>query len=335
MALAMLLFVLPTQTGCAKPAMTTEPASNSGVWKTVFFDDFDGDTLDMAKWRPEVSCWGGGNNERQCYTAQPDNVSVSDGMLRLKAQKETFTGPKYPIGMPGAPGGEVTQAYTSGKVRTRGLSAYRFGRISARLKLPSGQGTWPAFWMLPEDDVYGAWPLSGEIDIMEATNLGTPCDDCATGIEMRTSGALHFGDSPPDNTYFYAMADLNDGVDPTEDWRVYSVEWSLGEIQWFVDGQLFLQLDHEDWYTTSAAANGRPYAPFDQAFYLALNLAVGGTLPGKNGAGFDPSSFPAELLVDWVKVEQCDGDTETGRQCLSESGWTGSPLGPWEDEKQE
>ena len=111
------------------------------AWRTVFLDDFDGETLDRSKWAPEVSCWGGGNNERQCYTDRSDNVQVSDGYLHLIAQEEEFTGPLYPEGMPGAPGGTATQPYTSGKVRTRGLAAFKYGRISARLKLPAGQGT--------------------------------------------------------------------------------------------------------------------------------------------------------------------------------------------------
>ncbi|MGB6231024.1 MAG: glycoside hydrolase family 16 protein [Litorimonas sp.] len=312
-------------------ATPKEAASGPVGWHTVFFDDFDGTALDETKWKPEQSCWGGGNQERQCYTDLAQNVRVTDGELQLVAIEGDHTGPLYPEGMPGAPGGTTSKPYTSGKVRTRGLAAYRYGRISARLMLPEGQGTWPAFWMMPETDAYGPWPLSGEIDIMEATNLGTPCDECEGGIERRTSGALHFGERPPDNTYWYAMADFGSEVNPASEWRTYTVEWAEGTIQWLVDDRIFLRLDEDDWYTASADARGRPYAPFDQAFYLMLNLAVGGTLTEKNGGGFDADAFPATLRADWIRVEQCAGDLETGRACLTNQPWDGTALGPWED----
>jgi len=93
---------------------------------------------------------------------------------------------------------QITQQYTSGKVRTRGLADWKYGRFEARIKLPTGQGTWPAFWMLPADDVYGGWPLSGEIDIMETVNLGAACSVCeGSAIENRSSGTLHFGSAFP------------------------------------------------------------------------------------------------------------------------------------------
>ncbi|NNL89334.1 MAG: glycoside hydrolase family 16 protein, partial [Marinicaulis sp.] len=214
---------------------------------------------------------------------------------------------------------------------TRGLSSYKYGRISARLKLPEGQGTWPAFWMMPEQDAYGNWPLSGEIDIMEAVNLETPCTDCPNGVERRTSGALHFGGLPPDNTYLFLKTPGNQEIGPSREWRTYSIEWGESRIQWFVDGKIFMRINAEDWYTNSNLAAQRKFAPFDQPFYIMLNLAVGGRLAEEsNGAGFDPSSFPAELLVDWVRVEQCHADTETGMACLSDQEWQGEPNGPWE-----
>jgi beta-glucanase (GH16 family) len=199
------------------------------------------------------------------------------------------------------------------------------------MKLPEGQGTWPAFWMMPEHDAYGRWPLSGELDIMEAVNLGTPCEDCEAGIETRTSGALHFGDAPPDNTYLFLKADEFDQGTPADDWHVYAVEWAEDRIQWFVDGELFMRIDADDWHTASEAADGRPFAPFDQPFYLMLNYAVGGNLAEKsNGGGFDKSSFPSSLLIDWVRVEACEGDRESGKACLTDVEWDGEPKGPWE-----
>ncbi len=306
----------------------SESSSTSPRWETVWFDEFDGTELDRTRWTPEESCWGGGNNERQCYTDRPENIQVGDGLLRLIAQREEFTGPL----MADSHGGEQrTQAYTSGKVRTRGLAEWTYGRFSARMKLPEGQGTWPAFWMMPVSSVYGRWPLSGEIDIMEAVNLGTPCEDCPTGVENRTSGAAHFGDVAPDNTYLFLKTDGVGPESPADEWRVYTVEWGAGQIQWLVDGKVFMRLTSDHWYTASPVGEGRANAPFDQPYFLMLNLAVGGNLPEKsNGRGFDPDSFPAELLVDWVRVEQCRGDEETGLSCLDRQDWTGHPMGPWE-----
>ncbi len=300
-------------------------------WSTVWFDDFEGAALDRSRWSPEESCWGGGNNERQCYTDRPENIAVENGVLKLKARKERFRGPLYPEGMRDDRAGVRLQRYTSGKIRTRNLASWTYGRFSARMKLPEGQGTWPAFWMMPNDDAYGQWPLSGEIDIMEAVNLNTPCDECPGGIETRTSAALHFGDRQPDNTYFTKKTKGDPQASPSDDWHVYTVEWAEGLIQWFVDGEIILQLSADDWFTTSEAAEGKPFAPFDQPFYLMLNLAVGGNLAEKsNKQGFDPNSFPAELLVDWVRVDQCKGDSATGRACLTDVQWSGTPEGPWE-----
>lgn len=315
------------------------PTGVAGAWQTVWQDEFDNDTLDATKWRPEQSCWGGGNNERQCYTDSADNVRVEDGMLHLIARRQRHTGPTFPDGMAGLSREQrtqkQTQAYTSGKVRTRDLAAWRYGRFSARMKLPAGQGLWPAFWMLPQHDAYGGWPLSGEIDIMEAVNLGAPCDHCPGGpgaVETRTSGAIHFGGTVPANTYWTANDDVTTGPGAHEAFKVYSVEWAQGVIQWLVDGQVFMRADSDDWYTRSPAARGRDHAPFDQPFYLMINLAVGGNLPERiHGGGFDPDAVPARVLVDWVRVEQCHSGgqlTATGLECLTEHAWDGVLEGP-------
>ena len=240
------VFVRSSIVACAavlvmgQPVRASDDTPPAPAWQVVWQDDFEGDALDRTRWSPEESCWGGGNNERQCYTDREKNIRVEDGALHLIAQRERYNGPLFPEGMKGAPGGRKTMGYTSGKVRTRGLADWTYGRISARIRLPEGLGTWPAFWMMPAGDAYGPWPLSGEIDIMEAVNLGAPCDDCRGGIENRTSGALHFGDLAPDNTYFFAKTNgLLEGT-PADDWHVYTIEWAEGVIQWFVDGEILV-----------------------------------------------------------------------------------------------
>ena len=187
----------------APPADEQPRAPRGGAgWELVWADEFEGTALDRSKWTPEVSCWGGGNAERQCYTDRPDNIAVEGGMLLLKAKKERFAGPARPPEIAGRDNPTLVQSHTSGKVRTIGLHAWRYGRIEARAKVPAGQGTWPAIWMMPDDPAYGRWPRSGEIDILEAVNIGAKCKGCEGGKgENRTISALHFGDFPPQNRY--------------------------------------------------------------------------------------------------------------------------------------
>ncbi len=291
--------------------------SNKG-WVEVWRDDFEGTEIDRTKWELEVSCWGGGNNERQCYTDRERNVEVVNGLLWLKAYPEEFTGPQYPQGWPDGRGDQVTQQYTSGKVRTRELADWTYGRFSARIKLPKGQGTWPAFWMLPADNIYGGWAASGEIDIMEAVNLGATCNDCEGDIgENRSSGALHFGGEWPNNTFLTDKNTLPGGDEAIDDYHVFSVEWGEGQIKWFVNDTLFMTLNSDQWSSGGVSKGDFPFAPFDQDFYLMFNLAVGGGLSeDHNDVGFNSDSFPNELLVDWVRVYQCDFDRADSRSCM-------------------
>lgn len=311
--------------GCASvapaPPVTEGVLSDRG-WTLVWGDEFDGEALDRTKWAPEVSCWGGGNNEHQCYVDRPENVSVSGGYLTLSARAGDWSGPGVHMEHTDYPGVETTQPYTSGKVRTRDLAAWTYGRIEGRMKLPTGQGAWPAFWMMPQDNVHGGWPLSGEIDIMEAVNLGAVCEDCPDSVvENRTSGALHFGERPPLNTHITQRTALQSVTgqpgDPREQFHTYAIEWAEGRMDWFVDGQRFWSAASPDWFTGAVDKDANPNAPFDEAFYVMLNFAVGGNWPeGANAGGIDPDAFPAALTVDYVRVYQCAPDRDTGLACL-------------------
>jgi len=284
-------------------------------WRLVWSDEFEGIELDRSKWIPETSCWGGGNNERQCYTDRDDNIDVSHGTLRLIAQPEKFSGSKYPQDWSDR-GELITRQYTSGKIRTKGLINWKYGRFEARLKLPQGQSTWPAFWMLPEDNSYGEWPLSGEIDIMEAVNLGENCKDCEKSkIENRSSVALHFGRLWPENQF---RAKKNALPHANDAYHTFALEWTEGQMDWFVDDQKVFTMTQSEWFTNAVSKDLNALAPFDKPFYLMLNLAVGGNLPdSSHEKAFTPNSFPAELLVDWVRVYQCTGDMSTGKKCLN------------------
>ncbi|NNE58312.1 MAG: glycoside hydrolase family 16 protein [Hellea sp.] len=287
-------------------------------WVPAWSDEFDGSEIDRTKWEVEVSCWGGGNDERQCYTDRSENIEIINGLLRLKAYPETFTGPEFPQGWPDGRGGQITRQYTSGKVRTREIADWTYGRFSARMKLPKGQGTWPAFWMLPADNIYGGWAASGEIDIMEAVNLGALCNDCdGNAGENRSSGALHFGGEWPNNRFEADKWTLQGGDEAADQYHVFAIEWGEGRMNWFVDGVKLYTIDSESWYSDTVDKADNPYAPFDQDFYLMFNLAVGGNLSeGNNQGGFDVDSYPNEVLVDWVRVYQCEFDGTTGRNCM-------------------
>ena len=302
----------------ASDAPTALPPPGGAGWELAWADEFEGGSLDRAKWTPEVSCWGGGNSERQCYTDRPENIAVEGGMLVLKARKERFTGPARPPEIAENPNPQVTQAYTSGKVRTKGLHAWKYGRIEVRAKVPPGQGTWPAVWMMPDNPAYGPWPLSGEIDILEAVNIGAKCKVCTGGKgENRTISALHFGDLAPDNRFVDSRTALPDGALPSDDFHVYAVEWGEGLIRFLVDDRVHLTVPAAKWDTGSPLAKGNPNAPFDQPFYVMANLAVGGRLSEENNAkGLAGKSFPAQFAIDWIRVYRCAADPDTGRACM-------------------
>lgn len=294
------------------------PAAPAGGWELVWSDEFDGEALDPANWQPEVSCWGGGNNERQCYTDRAENIRVKDGLLHLLARKERFTGPDRPPEIAANPNPQTSQPFTSGKVRTRGLASWRYGRVEFRAKVPAGQGTWPAVWMMPAEDHYGGWPLSGEIDILEAVNLGASCAACTGHVgENRTLSALHFGDSPPRNAHIDQRVALPDGALPSDDFHVWTLEWARGLMRFYLDGRMYWQVTADQWRTASPKARGNAVAPFDQTFYLMANLAIGGRLAEENNdKGVAPDVVPAGFAIDWVRVYQCSEDRATGLGCM-------------------
>lgn len=248
------------------------PVVPGGGMTLVWSDEFDGSQLNLEKWFVEsgdgsqYGIPGWGNNELQYY--EPGNLDVRDGTLRIAARRERSNG----------------FAYTSSRISTRDRFAFRYGRIEARIRLPGGQGLWPAFWLLPQDPVYGGWAASGEIDIMEAVNLGA-----AGGNEVH--GTLHYGGPSPDNTWTNGSYVVPGST--TDEFHSYSLEWDEAEMRWYVDGVMY-QVQNS-WYTTAADFP----APFDQPFYVLLNAAVGGNWPG---APDDNTAFPAVMEIDYVRV---------------------------------
>lgn len=255
-------------------ACSTSAQEDPAGWRLVWADEFDYNGIpDPARWRYDVGGGGWGNNELQFYTERrPENARVENGTLIIEARKEAFQG----------------REYTSARLLSTGQnSAWQYGRIEVRAKVPSGRGTWPAIWMLPRENRYGGWPRSGEIDIMEHVGFNP---DVIHGT-VHTQAYNHMrrterGGSIPVPTARSAF-------------HVYAVEWYEDRIDFFVDGQKYFTFANERLTNPSA---GTDEWPFDQPFHMILNIAVGGNWGGQQG--IDPDIWPQRLEVDYVRVYQ-------------------------------
>lgn len=300
------------------------PVKKNEKWKLIWSDEFDGDSIDNKKWGFEENCWGGGNNEQQCYTKRESNAFLADGKLNIVAKKGSYTGPDNADGRSDT---TKTLPYTSARLRTLNKKDWKYGRFEVRAKLPQGQGTWPAIWMLPTDFVYGGWAASGEIDIMEAVNLKSQSDapGAAAGeLESRTYGTLHYGKKWPDNVFSGQGATLPKDINPADDFHTYAIEWEESEIRWYVDNIHFATQRQDGWYSQyekdGTLVNAEESAPFNQKFHMLLNLAVGGSWAANaNEGGINESVFPQTLAVDYVRVYRCSADRWKGKGCASTS----------------
>lgn len=293
-------------------------------WQLVWSDEFDGSAIDSRKWTHEVNCDGGGNQELQCYTDSDENSFVSEGTLKIVAKLNDGAA------------GDQDNDYTSARMTTRYKGDFKYGRIEMRAKLPKGQGTWPAFWMMPTDSVYGNWPKSGEIDIVEAVNLGAARADGTP--ETNVYGTIHYGAGPGSD---FSGAAHTPETNPGDSFNTYALEWQEGEMRWYFNNELYavqrqsqlrtssdgtiLGLSHRGWYAelydivTGNLETDYSSAPFDQNFYMILNLAVGGSWPSSvNEGGVDATMFAGAgqtYEIDYVRVYECGADPETGRGC--------------------
>jgi beta-glucanase (GH16 family) len=306
--------------GLAPTRMNKSAEPPPAGWKLTWSDEFDGKDIDKAKWDfdtgngfydYDANQWirGWGNDELQYYTREPDNAFVKDGMLRIRAVKESLHG----------------RGYTSARLKTRKrdgspLFSQKYGRFEFRAKLPTGKGVWPALWMLPQDEKYGGWPSSGEIDVMEARGQEP----------TKVLGTLHFGGRWPANVHVSKEYVLPRGG-TIADFHVYALDWEPGELRWSVDGHQYAaqsfwwspctsptrkrglpSLTRRASIETASKADGAkgatpakeadlyPWpAPFDQRFFLIMNVAVGGKFVGKPDK---TTVFPAEMVVDYVRV---------------------------------
>ena len=257
--------------------------SPSDEWVMVWADEFDGDELDYSKWEKEENNYGGGNNERQAYRTDPKYCFVKDGMLNIAVYRDPHT-----------TSDGKTQPYSSARIRTQKRGDWQYGRFEIRAKMPSGQGIWPAVWMLPTESKYGSWAAGGEIDIIESRGSAV----------HETTGALHFGGAWPRNTYLSHRYTFPK-QDAAEAFHTYALEWNADEIKWYVDGDLCSTRKKEEWFSEAATEN--PHAPFDQPFHLIVNVAVDGRFFEKTDQRADllpPDAFPQVLEIDYIRVYQ-------------------------------
>lgn len=244
-------------TSCGEPATqttTTDTISkDSSAYSLIWSDEFNGSAVDTSNWGYELGGEGFGNHEQEYY--KPENATVENGNL-------VITGKKEQVGK---------NPYTSTRMTTKGKHEFLYGRIEARIKIPVGQGLWPAFWTLGANIDTVQWPASGEIDIMEHINT----DSLIYGTPHWDSGG-------------HVMRGDTLSSTPSE-YHVYAIEWDATAIRWFVDDIKYHELD----------ITGSSTEEFRRPQYILLNMAIGGDWPGQK---VDESKIPAKMYVDYVRV---------------------------------
>ncbi|NPU83028.1 MAG: glycoside hydrolase family 16 protein [Syntrophaceae bacterium] len=248
-------------------------------WELIWSDEFNGDSINLSNWNFDVGGNGWGNKELQYYT-KGSNVRVSNGNLIIEARNEKFG----------------IHDYTSARIKTQGKHSWQYGKIEARIKLPYGQGLWPAFWMLGENIETVGHPDCGEIDIMEMVGSNE-------GEENATIwSSLHWADhekegSNKTKSLKYSFKN-SDGDWFSDDYHIFGIQWSADYIQYYVDNHVFKTV------TLSTRKNDGQEA-FRKPFFIILNLAVGGEWPNSPDKGTD---WPQQMVVDWVRVYQSRSD---------------------------
>jgi len=255
-------------------------ATSAPQWTVTFEDDFEGAAGSEpcpSRWGRDLGGHGFGNHELQTYTDGNANAFLDgNGNLVIEARKETVTGQDG-----------ITCAYTSARLLTKGKFSQTYGKFEARMKLPRGQGIWPAFWLLGESVDKVGWPLCGEIDIMESI-----------GPVAKTLYATLHGPGYCGGENLQGTTTVEESL--SEAFHVFGIQWEPDQISWHFDGDCYATICRRD-------AGNREW-PFDSPFFVLLNLAVGGDWPGSPDA---TTTFPQRLLVDYVRV--CTAETGADR----------------------
>jgi beta-glucanase (GH16 family) len=237
---------------------------NADTWSMVWSDEFDGNALNEQIWAYNIGTGigGWGNNELQYYTNNPNNIEVSNGSLKITARQENFNGSNY----------------TSSRIITNNLMEFKYGKIESRIKVPIGQGLWPAFWMLGANFETASWPQCGEIDIMEHINN-----------ESITNGTVHWNNNTG-HSYKGSAVPFDEN-----DFHVYAAIWDSTSVTFELDGHSYFRFPFLESNNTEAI--------FRKEFFLLLNVAVGGNWPGNPDGS---ATFPASMEVDYIRIYNND-----------------------------
>ncbi|WP_406456839.1 family 16 glycosylhydrolase [Streptomyces sp. NBC_00876] len=276
LTLALVTTALAGGSGPASAAPAPQTAAAAAV--TTFSDEFDGaagSAVNGGKWQIETGD-NVNNHERQYYTAGNSNAALDgQGHLVITARKENPNNYQCWYG---------SCQYTSARLNTSGKFTQTYGHVEARMKIPRGQGMWPAFWMLGDDIGQVGWPNSGEIDIMENV-----------GYEPSTvHGTLH-GPGYSGSAGIGAGYSLPGGQAFADAFHTFAIDWAPDSVTWSVDGNVYQR-------RTPADTGSNTWA-FNKPFFLILNLAVGGYWPGDPDGN---TTFPQQLVVDHVRVTTSD-----------------------------
>jgi beta-glucanase (GH16 family) len=258
--------------GCVMASWAQAATNQLPGWKLVWSDEFDqadGSSPNPANWNFDLGASGWGNRELECYTSRTNNARIENGHLVIEAIKESYQG----------------SPFTSARLKTQGKWSWKFGRIEARIKVPHGQGIWPAFWTLGENIKDTHWPACGEIDIME--NIGKEPGK----VHGTIHGPGYSGDAGIGGPYSLSSGAFSD------DFHVFALEWTTNQLKWFVD-------DNQYFSVTPARLPGGTNWVFTAPHFLLLNVAVGGNWPGYPD---ESSKFPQRMLVDYVRVYNSNG----------------------------
>lgn len=243
--------------------VNAEPRPFDQYTELVWSDEFESDALNQATWTYEVrDTWF--NNELQATTNSVENLFLKSDNLIIQAKKEQLR----------------TKQYTSARIITKGKQEFGFGRIDIRAKLPKGKGIWPAIWMLGANDSQAPWPACGEIDIMELRGSKPTIN----------SSAVHYGNTVAEHKVKVSDVSLPTG-DFSEDFHTFTLIRSRDQLRFFLDGRSYFTI----------TPNIVSLYPFNNPFYLILNVAVGGDFDGNPDAN---TTFPKQMLVDYVRFYQ-------------------------------
>jgi beta-glucanase (GH16 family) len=246
--------------------LTQTSGAPYGNMNLVWSDEFNGTTINTNIWTYDLGNGGWGNNELECYTSRTNNAYESGGLLHIVAQREAYGG----------------SSYTSARIKSQGLFSFTYGRIEWRAQLPAGTAFWPALWLLGTNISSISWPGCGEVDVMENDGINS----------FMAQGSIHSGS---DATAVYNFTDGNS----VTNFNTYTLDWTTNAISFYVDGHLYET--QTNW--SSSTGNAYPF-PFNQPFFLIMNMAIGGNYLGNptTNAINAGSTFPSQVQVDYVRI---------------------------------